>query len=61
MATCSIASNPPDLTTSANASDSETCVLIATMVVESEVVAKGPGALVIVDEEYKDVVIGFEQ
>lgn len=46
---------------SANASDTEPLVLLATFVVETKVILEGgPQALVVVDEEFKDVVIGVE-
>jgi quercetin dioxygenase-like cupin family protein len=42
---------------SANASETEDYVLLATFVVETKVVEEGGmGALVVVDEEYKDLV-----
>jgi quercetin dioxygenase-like cupin family protein len=47
--------------TSANASDTEPLVLLATFVVETKVLIEGgPGALVVVDEEYKDVHVAVE-
>ncbi|KAF1814706.1 cupin domain-containing protein [Eremomyces bilateralis CBS 781.70] len=46
--------------TSENASQTEELILLATFVVETKVVDEGGmGALVQVDEEYKDVVIHF--
>ncbi|OJD30798.1 cupin domain protein [Diplodia corticola] len=47
--------------TSANASGEEECHLLATFVVETKVVEEGgPGALVVVDEEWADVEIKVE-
>ena len=47
--------------TSANASDTEPLVLLATFVVETKVIVEGgAAALVVVDEEYKDVQIAVE-
>jgi hypothetical protein len=47
--------------TSANASDTEDLVLLATFVIETSVIVEnGPQALVVVDEEYKDVEIKHE-
>jgi quercetin dioxygenase-like cupin family protein len=47
--------------TSANASDTEPLVLLATFVVETKVLVDGgPGALVVVDDEYKDIPIAVE-
>ena len=47
--------------TSANASDAEPLVLVATFVVETKVVlGGGPAALVVVDEEYRDLEMEVE-
>lgn len=47
--------------TSANASDIEEMVLLATFIVETKIVTEGgPGALVVIDEEYKDIVFHSE-
>jgi hypothetical protein len=47
--------------TSANASDTKPLVLLATVVVETKVfIEGGPGALVVVDEAYRDVKIAVE-
>ena len=47
--------------TSANASDTEPLELLATFVVETKVIVEGgPAALVVVDEEYKDVKIAVD-
>jgi len=47
--------------TSANASDTEPLVLLATFVIETKAFLEGgPGALVQVDEEYKDVQLTVE-
>lgn len=48
--------------TSANASDTEPLVLLATFVLETKVFLEGgPGVLVQVDEEYKDVIMNVEE